>query len=143
MAGDEDQPEQVVADSVVERGIEVRRMAILVDRQLAADLLMLALQHLVAAQMVEGAPLGGRHQPGARPLRHAVARPLLQRRNQRLLREFLGQADIADDARQPGDQLRLLDAPDGVDRAVDGGDGGGIGADLGGFRRQGRSSSAW
>ena len=118
MAGDEDQPQQIVADMVVERRIEVRREAVLLDLQLAADLLMLALEHLVAAQMVEGAPLGGRHQPGARPVGHALVRPLLQRRDQRLLREFLGQPDIAHDAGQPGDQLRLLDAPDRVDRAM-------------------------
>ena len=137
MAGNEDQPQQIVADRIVERVIEVRRMGILVDRQLAADLLVLALEHLVAAQMVEGAPPGGRHQPGARPLRHALARPLPERRDQRLLRELLRQADIADDARQPGNELRLLDAPDSVDRAMDGGRGG---SDVGRFRRQGWSS---
>ena len=109
---------QVVADIVVERRIGIGRKAFPVDLQLAADLLMLALQHLVAAQMIEGAPLGGGHQPGARVVGNALARPLLQRRNQRLLREFLGQPDIAHDAGQPGDQLGLLDAPDGVDRAV-------------------------
>ena len=109
---------QIVADIVVERRVGIGRKGFAVDLQLAADLLMLALQHLVAAEMIEGAPLGGRHQPGARVGGNALARPLLQRRNQRLLRELLGQPDIAHDAGQPGDQLGLLDAPDSVDRAV-------------------------
>ena len=46
------------------------------------------------------------------------ARPLLQRRDERVLREVLGQPDVAHHPRQPGDQPGRLDPPDGVDRAV-------------------------
>ena len=47
-----------------------------------------------------------------------VARPLLQRGDQRVLGEVLGQADVAHEPREPGDEPRRLDPPDRVDRAV-------------------------
>ena len=47
-----------------------------------------------------------------------VARPLLERGDQRVLRELLGEADVAHDAREPGDEPRRLDPPDRVDRAM-------------------------
>ena len=48
-----------------------------------------------------------------------VARPLLERGDQRVLGQLLGQADVAHDPRQPGDEPRRLDPPDRLDRAVD------------------------
>jgi hypothetical protein len=46
---------------------------------------------------------------------------LLQRGDQRVLRQFFGQAHVAHHARDGGDDLCRLHAPDGVDGAVDGG----------------------
>jgi hypothetical protein len=57
----------------------------------------------------------GPHEPGARLLRDARTRPLLERGNQRVLRQLLGEADVADDPRETGDQPGGLDSPDGVD----------------------------
>ena len=41
--------------------------------------------------------------------------PLLERGDERVLRQLLGEADVAHHAREAGDELRLLDAPDRVD----------------------------
>jgi hypothetical protein len=41
--------------------------------------------------------LGRGHQPGARVVRDARLRPLLQRRDERLLREVLGEGDVTHD----------------------------------------------
>ena len=97
MAGGEDQTQQVVAEFVVERLLDLGdRIGLLVE--VAADFLVLALQHLGAAEAVESAMLGGLHQPGAGIARHALVRPLLERGDERVLRQFLGPADIAGDA---------------------------------------------
>jgi hypothetical protein len=45
-------------------------------------------------------------------------RPLLERGDQRVLGELLGKTNIADDARQTGDESGGLDPPDCIDRAM-------------------------
>ena len=62
--------------------------------------------------------LRGGHEPGARVVRDARLRPLLERGDQRVLRELFGQADVAHDPRQAGDEPGRLDPPDRVDRAM-------------------------
>ena len=47
-----------------------------------------------------------------------VARPLLQRGDERVLRELLGEPDVAHHPRQAGDQARGLDPPDRLDGAL-------------------------
>ena len=74
---------------------------------------------LSPAQPVDRAMLRGRHQPGAGLVGNARRRPLLERRDERVLRQLLGEADVAHHAREAGDELRRLDAPDRVDRAMD------------------------
>ncbi len=44
-------------------------------------------------------------------------RPLLQRHDQRILRQLLRQPNVAQHARQAGDELRRFHAPDRIDRA--------------------------
>ena len=108
-------PQQIVADVVVERGIDVGHRMRLLDLHVVADFVVLAVEHLGAAQMVDGAAFARRHQPGGGIVRHAFFRPLVECRDQRVLREFLGQADVAHHARDRGDDLRLLDPPDRFD----------------------------
>ena len=79
---------------------------------------MLALEQRVAAEEVDRAVLGGGHQPGARVVRDARLRPLLERGDESILRELLGEADVAHHPREPGDESGRLDPPDGVDRAM-------------------------
>ncbi|MNY49479.1 hypothetical protein D3C86_1849100 [compost metagenome] len=69
-------------------------------------------------EMVDGLALGGLHQPGAGIARHAGLRPAAQRCHQRLLGQFLGQRDVANHPRQPGNKPCLLQAPDGGDGAI-------------------------
>ena len=68
-----------------------------------------------APELVDGAVLRRRHQPGAGIVRDARLRPALERRHERLLRQILGEADVAHHANQPADQPRRLDAPDRLD----------------------------
>ena len=86
--------------------------------ELARQLVVLAIEPGPAAQQVDGAVLGRLHQPGARVARHARRRPLLERRDQRVVRQVLGRADVAHQAHQPGDQLRRLEAPHRLDGGV-------------------------
>ena len=123
MAGDEDQAEQVVLDIAVgrggERGREVGKGALLLFLQFAGELFMFALEPRVAAKDVDGAMLGRGHEPCAGVVRNAGFRPLLKCGDQRILRELFGDADIAHDASEAGDDARRLHAPYGVDGAID------------------------
>ena len=105
MAGGEDQAQQVVADVVVERGVEIRAAALpRRGSSSRAELLVLALEPLAAPQHVDRAVLRGGHEPGARVVRDARLRPLLERGDERVLRQLLGEADVAHDAREAGDE---------------------------------------
>ena len=87
--------------------------------EFVAQLDVFPLDAFVTAEVVERAVLGDRHQPRAGIARHAFGRPLFERGDQRVMREILGQADVADDADETGDQARRFDAPDRVDGALD------------------------
>ena len=115
MAGDEHQPQQVVADVVVERvlGVAPGQPHPLVE--LAGQLVVLAIEQGPAAQQIDGAVLGRLHQPGARVARDAGRRPLLEGRDERVVGEILGRAEVAHQAHQAGDQLRRLEAPHRLD----------------------------
>ena len=100
MTRDEHEAQQVVADMIVERGVEVRHRPFTFVLELGADLLVLSFVQRVAAHRVDRAALGRGHQPRARIVGHARRRPLLERGDERVLREILGEADVADDARR-------------------------------------------
>jgi hypothetical protein len=118
MAAGEDQRQQVVADPVVELRVEVGRAHRHHDPEVARERLLLALKPRIAAEHVDRAVLGRGHEPGARVVRDARLGPRLERREERLLGQVLGEADVAHHARQPGDQPARLDPPDGVYRTV-------------------------
>ncbi len=65
---------------------------------------MLALEPRPSAEVINSTMLGGGHEPGARVVRDARLRPLLERSNQSILREILGNADIAHDSREGSDE---------------------------------------
>ncbi len=118
MTGREDQAQQVVADVIVERRVEITLGALFPGAQLVTELRVLALEQLAAAKQVDRPMLRGGHQPGARVVRDARLRPPLERGDERVLGEILRQTDVAGDPREPGDHLRRLDPPHRVDRAV-------------------------
>ena len=73
---------------------------------------------LFRRNVIDGAMLRGGHEPGARVVRDARLRPLLERGDEGVLREFLGKTDVAHDPRETGDEPGRLDPPDCVDRAM-------------------------
>ncbi len=118
VAGDEHEAEQIVAELIVQCRVEIRLRRLLLDFELVAELLMLAFAQAVAAEDVDRPMLGGGHEPRAGIVRNAGPRPLLERRDEGVLGQFLGEADIAHHPRQSGDELRLLDPEDCLDGAV-------------------------
>src|SRR5437899_6660958 len=79
---------------------------------------MLAFENLIPAKVVDRAVFRRGHEPGAWPVRDARLRPRFERRDESVLREFLGKADVAHDARKAGDDSGRLDSPDCVNRAM-------------------------
>ena len=105
MTGDKNEAQQIVADVIVERTIKIRH-GHLPDRDFAAQFLMFAVEELLATQTIDSPILGGGHEPGARVVRDARLRPLLEGDNESILREIFSQADIAHDSHQPGNKSR-------------------------------------
>src|SRR5690242_13137931 len=79
---------------------------------------MLALEQFASAQEIDGPMLCGCHEPGTRVARDTRLRPLFERGDQSVLCELLGKTDIANDAREAGDEPGRLDPPDCVDRPM-------------------------
>ena len=118
MAGGEDEPQKVVVERVVGRGRKVLLINGRAQLRIAAQLLGLTLVDLRAPQPVDAAMLGGGHEPGARVVRDARLRPLLEGGEERILGDLLGHPDVPHDPREAGHQLRRLDPPDRLDRPV-------------------------
>jgi hypothetical protein len=112
------QAEQVVAEMVVGCGVQVRLVGLAREAGVAGKRLQLLRVAGLAAQGVDRTLLGGGHEPGARVVRHARRRPLLERDHERVLRQLLGQADVAHHPGEPGDDPGRLDPPDRFDRAM-------------------------
>jgi hypothetical protein len=89
VAGDEDEAEEIVADSVVESGAEVGH-GLFESFQLAGDLFVFALGNCVAAEEIDGATFGSCGEPRGRVIRNAGVWPLFQSSDERLLREVFG-----------------------------------------------------
>lgn len=120
MAGDEDEAEEVVADGIVEGGVEAGRR-LFEGFELTAEVFVFALGDGVAAKEIDGAPFGGGGEPCRGISRDARLWPLLEGGEKRLLREVFGEADVTREARESGDDVRGLDAPHGFDGAMQGG----------------------
>ena len=78
VARGEDQPQQVIADVIVECGVEIGRRGVLRDLQLVAELLMLALEERTSAQLVDRPVLRRGHEPRAWIAGNARLGPLLR-----------------------------------------------------------------
>ena len=74
----------------------------------------------VAAEEIDGAAFGGGGEPCAGVFGDAGLRPLFEGGEECLLREVFGEADVAGEARESGDDAGGLDAPDGFDGAMQG-----------------------
>jgi hypothetical protein len=60
----------------------------------------------------------GGHEPGTRIIWDARLGPAFERGEERVLGELFREADIANDASEPGNNFGGLDSPDGIDRAM-------------------------
>src|SRR6267143_3186426 len=118
MAGYEYEAQEVVANVIVDRGFEIRHRHLLLGLDLAAEFFVLALEPLVSAQEIDCTMLRGSHQPGARIVRDARLRPLLERGDESVLRQLLGMTHIAHDPRETRDDPGGLNPPDCVNRAL-------------------------
>ena len=114
----EDEAKEIVADVIVDGSIEIGHGRFLLRVELVAEQLVLALEQLVSAQKIDRAMFGSRHEPGTRIVGNAGLGPLLERDEERVLREILGLPDVSNDAREPGDHLRRFDSPHRIDGAV-------------------------
>ncbi len=119
VAAGEHEGDHVVLDRLAEPGVGRRGHRRAAQRQVARELLVALLEAPGAPEPVDRpVPAGGR-QPRARVLGDARPRPRLERGDERVLREVLRDADVADDAREGGDDAGRLDPPDRVDPAAD------------------------
>jgi hypothetical protein len=107
--------EEVVAHVVVEGGLERGHGRRSLRLELAAELLVLALEPLAAAQPVDRPILRGGHEPGPGVFQDTRRRPPLERHDEGVLRELLGETDVSHDPREDGDQLRGLHPEDRLD----------------------------
>ncbi len=110
MARGEHEAEQVVIDVVGDGAVEVGVDRLRVDGQVATDVAVPVAQALVPAVLVDGPSLGHGHQPAPGIARNPRHRPLLQRGDDCVLGQLLGQAHIARVVGQPGDEPGRLDA---------------------------------
>ena len=119
MARGEHQAEEIVVERVVGLRGEVGSVTLAAPLELARELLRLAIVDLRPAQAIDRAVPADGHEPGARVVRDARLGPLLERGDERLLREVLREPDVAHDPDEAADHARRLDPPDGLDRAID------------------------
>jgi hypothetical protein len=79
---------------------------------------MLLLSHAAMPEVIDcPAPRGG-HEPRARIAGNAGLRPLLERSDESILREVLGEADVPHDSHETADKPSGLDAPNSFYCAV-------------------------
>src|SRR5258708_32320313 len=110
MGGNGYQAQQVVANIVIEGCIEVRHDH-LSRRELATEFLVLALEPRVSAEVINRTMLGCGHKPGSRVVRDTRLWPLLERSDESILREVLGNASLAHHPPATGDHPRVPGSP--------------------------------
>jgi hypothetical protein len=65
MARSEDKAQQIVANLIVERGIEIGLRRLLLDFELVTEFSMFSFEQLVAAEEIDRSMLRARHKPSA------------------------------------------------------------------------------
>jgi len=116
MAGGEHEAQQVVTDpvvhGVVDGGAAVGRLHHL---DVPAEHLDLAPVGALATVVVDGPALRGGHEPRGRVRGDPGRRPVLEGSEQCVLRDLLGQPEVAGDPGEAGHETGGLDAPHGLD----------------------------
>ena len=115
VAGEQDQPQHVVLHVVH----QLRRLRHRVLLQVVGELRKPPAQTGGASYLIDAAAAGDGEQPGLRLTRDAVPRPALQRGDQGVLGEILGQREVTGEAGERRDDPCRLDPPhrgDGLPR---------------------------
>src|SRR5580704_15894502 len=115
MTGNEYEPQQVVANVIVDRGFQSSHGCLLPGIDFASELFMLTFEKFCAAEGVNGAMLRRGHEPGTRIIRDARLWPTLEGGDERVLCEVFRETDVAHHARESGNEPGGLDSPDRVD----------------------------
>jgi hypothetical protein len=113
MAGQEDQPQDVVLD-VVDLAVEVGHL-LLPSPTGMLELGDLAAEPLGAPEVVDAAAFRGGHQPPDRVRRDIGCRPLLERGHECVLGEVLGEPHITGHPGESADEAGRLGPPRGED----------------------------
>ena len=109
MTGGEHQPQQIIADIVIQRFVQDRNRVRCIHRDPMRHFRQFVGRHCPVAELVNGPTFRRLHQPGTRIVRHPRLGPCPQRGHQRILRQFFGHRNIAHHAREPRYQARALD----------------------------------
>jgi hypothetical protein len=119
MACGKDKPQYIIVDDLIECVVHRLSEPLLLLLKVARNFFVLLCKHLPTAQTIDGTPLRRRHQPRSGIFGDTFLGPPLKGCNQRVLSQFLGNADIAGDAGNRSDEPRRLDLPHRLDRPVD------------------------
>ncbi len=122
MARREHETQDVVAHLVVNTSVdclgEIRCRHGVLRVEFSTDFRFLAGVQTALAQKINGAVLGCGCEPRGGIVGNAFARPLFERGDQGVLRQFFRQADVAHRARECTDDLGGFDPPDRVEGAM-------------------------
>ena len=105
MTRHEHEPQQIVAHFVVDHGVRIGCGHMPPGFQFAGEFLVFQIEPFIAAQPVDRAMFRGGHEPRPWIMRDTRLRPLLERRHQSILGEFLGDPDVAHDPASPAMSL--------------------------------------
>src|ERR1700678_1704319 len=109
----EDEPQQVVTDFIIESSIKIRHDH-LSGCKLAGEFLVFAIEQCVSPEVIDRAMFRRSHKPGSRIFRDARLRPLFERSEKGILGEILGNAHVTDDSREASDKPRRFDSPNRI-----------------------------
>ena len=112
MAAGEDQPQTVVCDPLI---VHFRLFAI-VSVDLLCDFPERGVEPGTAADDVDGLEAPGRNKPRPRIGRHAIPRPLFDRRGECIVQCLFGQIEFTEQADERSEDSPRLGAIDGIDQ---------------------------
>ena len=115
VAGNEHEPKQIITDVLVDGCLDIRARRSQARGGFVPELVVLAVPHLPPPELIDRAVLRGGHEPRAGVLGDAHHGPSLHRGHERLLREVLGEPDVAHHARKAAYQPCGFNPPDGLD----------------------------
>ena len=106
VARGEDEAQEIIPDVVVQRRIDVHGSGFDPLLSVGIEYLMRAIEPRRAAQGIDGAVFRCRHEPRPGIVGNADFRPSLERGDEGILCQILGDPDVAHHSGKPGDESR-------------------------------------